>query len=140
MRVLFYVFFVFLFAHCSTQKKETKQPVKVTKSHLEVYCFHGTRQCETCKNMKANTRITLEEYFSKELKDSTIVFSVIDVDDPLNEAIAEKFEATGTALMVNWVNQGKDSIVDWSEFAFEKANNQSEYVQELNVKISEIIK
>ncbi|MFN3341252.1 MAG: nitrophenyl compound nitroreductase subunit ArsF family protein [Flavobacteriales bacterium] len=125
---------------CGGNSSELAETVDVNKNHLEVYCFHGTRQCETCKNMKANTRATLDKYFAKELKDSTIIFSIIDIDDAANAAIAEKYEATGTALMVNWVRNGKDSIVDWSDFAFEKANDESAFVPELKSKINEIIK
>lgn len=121
----------------STEKAET---VDVNKNHLEVYCFHGTRQCETCKDMKANTRATLEKYFAQELKDSTIIFSIVDVDDAANAEIAEKYEATGTALMINKVRNGKDSIVDWSDFAFEKASDESVFVPELKTKIEEVIK
>lgn len=111
----------------------------VKKNHLEVYCFHGTRQCETCKNMKTNTKTVLDKYFADQLKDSSIVFSIIDVDDVENEKLAEKFQATGTALMINKVVNGKDSIIDWSDFAFEKANETSEYVLDLKNKIEAIL-
>lgn len=110
------------------------------QNRLEVYCFHGTRQCMTCKNMKANTKETLERYFSDKLKDSTIVFYIIDVDDEKNAEIAEKFQATGTALMINKITNGKDSIVDLSDFAFEKANDKDAYIPELKSMIEQILK
>jgi len=126
-------------AEIETAKVETQATV-TKQNRLEVYCFHGTRQCETCKNMKANTKTALDKYFASQLKDSSIVFSVIDVDDAKNEKLAEKFQATGTALMINKVVNGKDSIIDWSDFAFEKANNESEYVSELKTKIDAALK
>jgi uncharacterized lipoprotein NlpE involved in copper resistance len=110
------------------------------QNRLEVYCFHGTRQCETCKNMKANTKTALDKYFSTQLKDSSIVFSIIDVDDAKNEKLAEKFQATGTALMINKVVNGKDSIIDWSDFAFEKANDNEVFISELKTKIDAALK
>lgn len=125
---------------CGGNSIEQAEKVDVNKNHLEVYAFHGTRQCETCKNMKANTRSTLDKYFAQELKDSAIIFSVIDVDDAANAAIAEKYEATGTALMINWVHDGKDSIVDWSDFAFETANDENVFVPELKLKIEKVIR
>lgn len=109
-------------------------------NHIEVYAFHGTRQCETCKNMKANTKATLEKYFATQLNDNSIVFSIVDVDDKANEKLAEKFEATGTALMINKVVNGRDSIFDWSDFAFEKANDETVFIPELKKKIEAIIK
>lgn len=139
---------VLLFAACNnsnpkaeTETKATETPLSnIKQNRLEVYCFHGTRQCETCKNMKANTKTALENYFAAQLKDSSIVFSIIDVDDAKNETLAEKFQATGTALMINKVVNGKDSIIDWSDFAFEKANNESEYISELKNRIDALLK
>jgi hypothetical protein len=68
------------------------------------------------------------------------VFSIIDVDDTKNEKLAEKFQATGTALMINKVVNGKDSIIDWSDFAFEKANDNEVYISELKTKIDAVLK
>ncbi len=110
------------------------------KTRLEVYCFHGTRQCETCKNIKANTREALDRHFSGQLKDGNITFAIIDVDDKKNEQLAEKFEATGTALMINYVVNGKDSIVDWSDFAFDEAGDKDKYVALLKSKIEGVLK
>lgn len=41
--------------------------VSQVENRVDVYAFHGTRQCTTCKNMKAFTRATLERYFKNEL-------------------------------------------------------------------------
>jgi rhodanese-related sulfurtransferase len=110
------------------------------KDHLEIFVFHGTRQCETCKSMKANTKTTLDKYFSKELKSGEIIFRIIDVDDSKNEKLAEKFEATGTALMVNNVKNGKDNITDWSDFGFDNASEKNTYAAGLKSKIETILK
>lgn len=137
---------VLLFTACnnSTPANDVKTSEvsinSVKQNRVEVYCFHGTRQCETCKNMKANTKTALDTYFAVQLKDSTIVFSIIDVDDEKNEKLAEKFQATGTALMINKVVNEKDSIVDWSDFAFEKANDNEVYISELKTMIDAILK
>jgi rhodanese-related sulfurtransferase len=124
---------------CATDKSSSISATNA-ENHLEVYAFHGTRQCETCKNMKANTKATLDKYFSEEMKSGKIVFQIIDVDDPKNEKLAEKFQATGTALMVDNVVNGKDNIIDWSDFAFDKANDAQAFVPELKAKISTLLK
>ncbi|MBK8585347.1 MAG: hypothetical protein IPN88_07920 [Bacteroidetes bacterium] len=90
--------------------------------------------------MKANTTTALNKYFSEELKSGKIVFQIIDVDDSKNEKIAEKYQATGTALMVNNVVNGQDNIIDWSDFAFDKANDSNEFIPELKTKISGLLK
>lgn len=120
--------------------EQVKSDSIINQNRLEIYAFHGTRQCETCINMKGNTKATLDKYFAEEIKSGKIVYQVIDVDDAKNEKLAEKFEATGTALMVNIVVNGKDSIVDWSDFAFDKANDETVFIIELKTKIDDILK
>lgn len=128
-------------AACSTEPDKTTKVATTNKqNHLEVYAFHGTRQCETCKNMKAHTKETLDKYFSEQLKNGSIVFSIVDVDNEANEKIAEKFQATGTALMINNIVDGKENITDWSDFAFEKANDESTFIPELKTMINEALK
>jgi hypothetical protein len=89
--------------------------------------------------MKSNTRLVLEKYFAPQLKDSSIVFAIVDVEHEKNEKLAEKFQATGTALMVNKVTNGKDSILDWSDFAFEKANENEVYQTELKTRLQALL-
>lgn len=144
--VLIIIMVTALFTACNNSKPENEitnsesEKLQVKQNRLEVYCFHGTRQCETCKNMKANTKTALDNYFATQLKDSSIVFSIVDVDDVKNEKLAEKFQATGTALMINKVVNGKDSIIDWSDFAFEKANDNEVFISELKTKIDAVLK
>lgn len=123
MKNLFFIALISFLAACgsnSTEKSQNSLP-ELTKDRLEVYAFHGTRQCVTCKHMKAYSKETLEKYFKDELKSGAIIYKVIDVDDEKNAELAEKFEATGTALMINRVKNGKENIEDWSDFAFEYA-------------------
>jgi len=90
--------------------------------------------------MKSNTKAALNTYFSKELKSGEIEYFVIDVDAPENEAIAEKFEATGTALMVNTIKDGKEHISDWSEFAFDEANDPESFIPGIKERIEKALK
>jgi thioredoxin-related protein len=115
------------------------QPI-THENQLIVYAFHGTRQCTTCKNMKSNTKAALEQYYSEQLKSGKIQFYIIDVDDPINEKIAEKFQATGTALMINNIKNKTDNISDWSDFAFEKANDKNQFIPELKQRIDNVLK
>jgi hypothetical protein len=140
MRYFLSILLFALLAACSNESKNStennKEKITLKANRVEIYAFHGTRQCETCKHMKAYTKSTLDKHFKKELKSGEIVYQVIDVDDEKNYELAEKFEATGTALMVNRVNAGKDQIEDWSDFAFEYANgDQTDYEAQLKKMI-----
>ena len=67
---------------------------------VEVYHFHATSQCVTCKTVGSNAEATVNSYFANELKSGKIVFAHVNIDLPENKAIVEKYGATGSALMI----------------------------------------
>ena len=108
---------------------------------LEVLYFHATRRCPTCMAIEDNTRKTLETYFSDQLKNGTIKLTVIDVDEDKNKTIAEKYEATGSALFLTTTSKGKESRNDLTEFAFSYArSNPDKFKTGLKDKINELMK
>ena len=120
---------------CNGQdKKETKvQDQSISK--IEVMGFHSTHRCFTCKAIEANTKYTLETYFKEELKTGKITFSTTNVDEKANEQLAEKFEATGTALFLNIINKGTEKRINLTEFAFMKGKDKDKFSTELKAKI-----
>jgi len=109
------------------------------EDYIQVIDFHATHRCMTCNAIENNTKHTLNTYFSKELKEGTIVFSVINVDLKKNEALAEKFEAAGTSLFLNIIKKGKESKIDLTNFAFMKGNSKEAFAKELKSKISKAL-
>ena len=67
---------------------------------VEIYHFHATRQCYTCKTVGAFSEETVNTYFSNELKSGKLVFASINIDLPENKALADKYEAKGSSLLI----------------------------------------
>ena len=92
--LLLTISFIFLFVSCNNSSTINQGKKSITKSdsiingnsknRLEVYAFHGTRQCETCKNMKANTKATLDNYFEEE---KTVLENIFHTEHPIINAI-----------------------------------------------------
>ncbi|WP_299110734.1 nitrophenyl compound nitroreductase subunit ArsF family protein [uncultured Winogradskyella sp.] len=125
---------------CNGQNKNENKTVDKSVSKIEVYDFHSTHRCMTCNAIEANTKYTLDTYFSNELKTEKITFQVINVDEEQNEQIAEKFEASGTALILNVIKDGKETKIDLTEFAFIEGNDQDVFSKELKAKIDKELK
>ncbi|WP_158847765.1 nitrophenyl compound nitroreductase subunit ArsF family protein [Algibacter sp. L1A34] len=125
---------------CKEQSKNKELSLNQSISKIEVLDFHSTHRCMTCKAIEANTKYTLDTYFSKELEAKEITFQVIDVDKKENEKIAEKFEASGTALIINVIKNGKEKQIDLTEFAFMEGNDQDVFSKELKAKIDTELK
>ncbi|WP_339918292.1 nitrophenyl compound nitroreductase subunit ArsF family protein [Yeosuana marina] len=126
----------------SCKDKETSQNVSTNKSisKIEVIDFHSTHRCMTCKAIEANTKFTLDTYFNKDVKDGNITFRVINVDEKENEKLAEKFQASGTALFLNVIKNGEEKHIDLTEFAFMEGNDQDVFSKELKDKIENELK
>lgn len=125
---------------CSGQNKKKDNPLNQTVSKIEVLDFHSTHRCMTCNAIEANTKYTLDTYFPKEMEENRITFQVINVDEKENEKVAEKFEASGTALILNVIKSGKEKQIDLTEFAFMKGNDQEVFSKELKTKIDTELK
>jgi len=102
---------------------------------IEVINFYGTHRCATCKAIEANTKYTLDTYFAQQLESEKIIHRAINVDANINYKIAEKFEASGTALFLNVIKNGEDKAIDLTELAFSKGRDQKAFSKELKSKI-----
>lgn len=131
---------VLILMACNGQTKSKAQTLDQQVSRIEVYDFHSTHRCMTCNAIEANTKYTLDNYFLEELKADKITFQVINVDEKENEKIAEKFEASGTALILNVIRDGKESKIDLTEFAFMNGNDQAEFSKVLKAKLDTELK
>lgn len=125
-----------LFGCKSEQGKNTKtETVDKAISKIEILDFHSTHRCMTCNAIEDNTRYTLATYFASELKNGKISFQTVNVDEKENEALAEKFQASGTALFLNVIKNGEEKQVNLTDFAFIKGTDQLVFSTELKEKI-----
>lgn len=125
---------IFLFS-CKEKAQKEESNVKKLANQIEVIDFHSTHRCMTCNAIEANTKYTLDTYFSEELKEGKITFKVINTDNEENYKTAEKFEATGTALFLNVIVDGKETPIDLTEFAFMDGNDKEAFSAKLKTTI-----
>jgi len=92
---------------CSTKDSNLDAVIKQTQNatspiasidRLEIYHFHGTHQCYSCKTVGAYTEETINTYFADELRTGKIVFAHVNIDLPENKELAAKYGATGSSL------------------------------------------
>lgn len=106
-------------------------PISADVEKIEVYHFHATRQCYTCKTVGAFSEETVNTYFSNELKSGKLVFAHVNVDLPENKALAEKYEAKGSSLLIGVY--GKDGTFSKQEDTnvWYKIGNKEEFTNYL---------
>ncbi|MGJ1014378.1 nitrophenyl compound nitroreductase subunit ArsF family protein [Bacteroides salyersiae] len=99
---------------------EQTQPQE-QKDRVEVLYFHGKQRCATCMAIEKNAREAIEAQFADELKNGTVVFKTIDISEPENEAVADKYEVTWSSLFVSRWKDGKETYENLTEYAFANA-------------------
>jgi len=75
-------------------------PISSDIEKIEIYHFHATNQCVTCKTVGSNAEATVNTYFANELKSGKIVFAHVNIDLPENKALVDKYEAKGSSLLI----------------------------------------
>jgi len=98
---------------------------------VEVYHFHATRQCYTCKTVGALAEETVNTYFADELKSGKLVFASVNIELPENKALADKYEAKGSSLLIGvYGEDGSFSKQEDTEVWY-KIDNKEDYMSYL---------
>jgi hypothetical protein len=113
----------------TSEKVDSTKVATSNIAKVTVYYFHGDRRCKTCIAVGDVAQKTVNEQFKG---NSDVIFSEINIDKPENEKIAEKYQVSGSSLMIDV----KGKVEDLTEFAFENAVNKPEL---LTKKIVEVV-
>ncbi|HOX29926.1 MAG TPA: nitrophenyl compound nitroreductase subunit ArsF family protein [Candidatus Paceibacterota bacterium] len=94
------------------QQKDTgNMSIAVTPAQkVEVFLFHRTQRCTTCIAIGKLSGQTIEEQFAPEVINGKVIFREVNIDEPENKALAEKFQASGSSLFINAIRGGSDNI------------------------------
>jgi hypothetical protein len=109
-----------------------------TTSKVEVYYFHATMRCPTCLAVEEQTRKTLDENFTEDMKSGVIQMKVLNLEEKENKAMTEKFEIGWSSLILYVPATGKS--VNLTEDAFSNARTHpDDFRAELDKKIRELL-
>lgn len=75
------------------------------KKEITIYYFHTSRRCKTCLSIERVAKNVAKEQYGK---DKNVVFRAVNIEKKENEALAEKYEVGGSALLVCCGEKSKD--------------------------------
>lgn len=125
-KILFLFVLGFALLSCGGNAKQetaaqTTQEAAVAKDGVEVLYFHGKQRCATCIAIEKHAREAVEAAFADAVKRGEVTFRIIDISQPENQALAEKYEVTWSSLFVVKHQGGKETAENLTEFAFGNA-------------------
>lgn len=105
-------------------------------NRIEILDFHNEHRCVSCVSIENYIKETLQTQFAKEMESGKITFTLINADDPKNEALVKKYMAYGSTIILNVISDGKETPDDITQFAFLEVENKEKFINEFKAKIA----
>ncbi len=103
--------------------------------HLEVIYFHRTARCESCNTAERLSRLTVGTLFAEDLESGKVTYSVVDVQQAPNAAVAERYGAYGPSLYLG-IFKGDTQYIWHASDTYVALNSDSAFVSILSDRIS----
>jgi len=94
----------------STQSAHPEEPAAQQKADspaVIAYYFHGTFRCPTCLTIEQLSKDAIEKNFQKQLKNGTLMFLPINVDEPENRHFIDDYQLVTRSLVITKVQGNK---------------------------------
>lgn len=121
----------------ATGQNNEKPAFLPEEKKVEVYYFHNTRRCATCQAVEDETKKALEQFYPNQMKDGSVAFLSINLEEGDNEAFAEKLGVSGQTLLF----VAGEKKVDLTNDAFMYATTKPEKLhKEIRKTVDEMLK
>ena len=95
---------------------------------IEVFHFHATQQCYSCKTVGNYAKETIKTHFADELKSGKIIFEHINIDLPQNKETVLKYGATGSSLWIGVYEKDGTFFKEENTKVWYKIKNKPDYM------------
>lgn len=82
---------------------------------VDVLYFRRPTKCTTCRCYEERTTYVVNTYFQDELNSGKMTFQVLEIGDPENSEMINKYVAFGGQLFIDIVKDGTDHITEIKE-------------------------
>ena len=122
---------------CSAQTNQ-KPTSPVTKSgDVEVYYFHMTTRCVTCKTVEAEARKNVEMLYADQVKAGKISFTALNLEEATGKSMGEKLGVNSQTLLIV---KGDQKINITNEGFLYAVSQPQKFTEVMKSKIDPLIK
>jgi hypothetical protein len=137
MRILTLFSLIFFFALQSESELQAQEAQKATtvEEVIEVYYFHYTRRCVTCRIVERETQNAINEFFPEMAKDGKIVYLPLNIEEGDNLDLAGQLGVSGQTLLI----KSSKKQADITNRVFMSVRNTERLRQEVKTAIEEVM-
>jgi hypothetical protein len=85
---------------CNAQRDKKQQVVTAAGNDVEVYYFHMTTRCVTCKTIESEARRNVEMLYPEQYKSGKISFTALNIEEPAGKATGERLGVNSQTLLI----------------------------------------
>ncbi len=79
----------------------------LSSANTVAYYFHSTRRCPTCRKIEAYSADAIKKGFPQELKNGSMEWRVVNIDQPANRHFIKEFDLYASSLVLVSEEKGK---------------------------------
>jgi hypothetical protein len=87
---------------------DSSEAQQIVNSTLFVYYFHGDKRCSNCIKLESYTKEAVDSAYANPLKDSLIVWRVINTDEDANKHYRDDYQLYTKSVVLSEVRAGKE--------------------------------
>lgn len=89
---------------CKSNPNNDKQIVAASPvsqdNGIEVYYFHMTSRCATCRAVEAEARKNIEMLYPEEVNSGKITFTSLNIDEDAGKFVGSQYDISGQTLLI----------------------------------------
>ena len=82
------------------QTNENQTAENVQSDDIQIYYFHNTKRCATCKAVEDETLMALELFYKENIEAGTIEFTSMNLEEEEGESMAQELQVSGQTLLI----------------------------------------
>jgi hypothetical protein len=122
---------------CNTQTNLKPAPTISNNGDVEVYYFHMTTRCVTCKTVEAEAQKNVEMLYADQVKAGRISFTAINLDEATGKSLGEKLGVNSQTLLIV---KGDQKINITNEGFLYAVSQPQKFAEVMKSKIDPLIK
>ncbi len=122
---------------CNAQTNQKPAPAAQKKGDVEVYYFHMTIRCVTCKTVEAEARKNVEMLYPEQVKAGKISFTALNLEEATGKSMGEKLGVNSQTLLIV---KGDQKINITNEGFLYAVSQPQKFTEVMKSKIDPLIK
>jgi hypothetical protein len=125
-----FVLILFSGAACNAQTEKKKIVTAKSGNDVEVYYFHRTVRCVTCKTVEAEARKNIEMLYADQVKTGKISFIALNLEEANGKAVGDKLGVNSQTLLIVKGDQKINITNEGFLYAVSKPDKFKEIIKE----------